>query len=202
MTATSTPRSPGRPAQRRRTRAAILDASIDLVRAGRTPTIDEVAAAAEVSRRTIYMHFPTLDQLIIDATMQTLAGSDIATEFAPDSSALERVQTIVATLHRNAREWLPLGRRMVALTATAVPNGRVKRGHRRVEWIDRAIEPLRDQLTDEQHDRLASSLAILLGWEAMIVLRDIRGLGPRREKAVMSWAAQSLVRAMLEEIRD
>ena len=39
---------------------------------GRTPTIDEIATAADVARRTVYMHFPTLDQLILDATMRLL----------------------------------------------------------------------------------------------------------------------------------
>ncbi|OUC94456.1 TetR/AcrR family transcriptional regulator [Streptosporangium minutum] len=35
---------------------------------GTTPSIDEIAAAADVSRRTVYMYFPSLDHLLIDAT--------------------------------------------------------------------------------------------------------------------------------------
>src|SRR5919199_4225027 len=62
-----------REAQRRRTRAAIVDAARTLVAEGRTPSVDEVAAAAEVSRRTIYLHFPTLDQLLLDATAGLLS---------------------------------------------------------------------------------------------------------------------------------
>lgn len=201
MTTASTPRGGGRPAQRRRTRAAILDATIALLGDGRTPTLDEVAAAAEVSRRTIYMHFPSLDQLILDASMGALAGRDIEAEFEPDAEVAERVAMIVDTLYDHAEEWLPLGRRMVALTATNPPAGGPKRGQRRVEWIQRAVEPLRDRLTDEQHDRLVSSLAIVLGWEAMIVLQDIRGHPPEREREVAAWTAQSLVRAILEEAR-
>lgn len=199
MAPSSTDRPVGRPGQRRRTRAAILAAATDLLRDGQAPTIDDVASAAEVSRRTIYMYFPTLDQLIIDATMGTLTAGVYDAEFPPKSSAFERVATIATTLTKNAAEWLPFGRRMVALTAATPPKGGVKRGHRRVEWVDRAIAPLRDQLTDEQHERLTSALCIVLGWEAMIVLRDIRGLGPRREKAVLTWAAQALVQAMLDE---
>ena len=199
VTTTSTDRPIGRPAQRRRTRNAILAAATDLLRDGKTPTIDDVASAADVSRRTIYMHFPTLDQLIIDATMGTLTAGAYDSEFPTNSSALERVATIVTTLTKNASEWLPFGRRMVALTAAAPPKDGVKRGHRRVGWIDRAIAPLSDQLSDEQHERLAAALSIVLGWEAMIVLRDIRGLGPRREKAVLTWAAQTLVQGMLDD---
>jgi hypothetical protein len=88
---------------------------------------------------------------------------------------------------------------MVALTATKPPADGPKRGQRRVDWIHRAVEPLRERLTDEQHNRLVSSLSIVLGWEAMIVLRDIRGHAPKREREVAAWTAQSLVRAIIEE---
>ncbi|MDQ3962657.1 MAG: TetR/AcrR family transcriptional regulator [Actinomycetota bacterium] len=172
---------------------------MQLLRHGHTPTLDEIAVAAEVSRRTIYMHFPSLDQLILDASMGALADSDIEAEFEPDTEAAERVATIIDTLYDQAEEWLPLGRRMVALTATNPPTDGPKRGQRRVDWIQRAVEPLRERLSDEQHDRLVSSLSIVLGWEAMIVLQDIRGYAPKREREVAAWAAQSLVRAILEE---
>jgi AcrR family transcriptional regulator len=199
--ATSSTLSPrGRPAQRRRTRTAILDATIELLRDGHTPMLDEIAAAAEVSRRTIYMHFPTLDQLILDASMGALAGRDIEAEFEPHTEAAERVASIANTLFDHAEDWLPLGRRMVALTAANPPAGGPKRGQRRVDWIERAVAPLRDRLTDEQHDRLVSSLSIVLGWEAMIVLHDIRGHAPQRDREVAVWTAQCLVRAILEEI--
>ena len=200
MASTSTPSNGGRPAQRRRTRTAILDATMQLIRDGHTPTLDEITAAAEVSRRTIYMHFPTLDQLILDASMGALAGRYVEAEFEPDAETAERVATIVDTLWDHAEEWLPLGRRTVAMTAANPPADGPKRGHRRVDWIQRAVEPLRERLTDEQHDRLVSSLCIVLGWEAMIVLRDIRGHAPDREREVVAWTAQCLVRAILEEV--
>ena len=61
------------------------------------------------------------------------------------------------------------------------------------------LEPLRPRLTDEQHERLVSSLAVVLGWEAMIVLRDVRGLDTAQEEAAMRWAARALVEAMISE---
>ena len=44
-----------------------------------------------------------------------------------------------------------------------------------------------------------SSLAVVLGWEAMIVLRDVRGLDTAQEEAAMRWAAHALVEAMISE---
>lgn len=170
-----------------------------LLAEGRTPSIDEIAAAADVARRTIYLHFASLEQLILDASMGALAGSEIAAEFAPDSDAPSRVGSIVDTLYDHADEWLPVGRRMIALTAASPPVDWPQRGQRRVDWIERAIEPLQGRLTDEQYDRLVSSLCIVLGWETMIVLHDIRGHDQRRQREVAAWTAQALVRAMLEE---
>lgn len=145
------------------------------------------------------MHFPTLDQLILDASMGALAGREIQADFPAESDAAERVETIVNTLWGHGRDWLPLGRRMVALTAANPSPAGPTRGHRRVDWIERAIEPLRERLTDEQYDRLVSSLSIVLGWEAMIVLEDIRGHAPDREREIAAWTARSLVRAILDE---
>ena len=199
MTSTSTPKPTGRPAQRRRTRRTIIAAMIRLLSEGKSPTIDEIATAAEVARRTVYTHFPTLDQLILEASMGAMADSEVEAPFEPDADAADRVDAIVETLYRHAGEWLPLGRRVVALTAASPSTDGPRRGHRRVDWIERAVEPLRHRLTDEQYERLVSSLCIVLGWEAMIVLQDIRGHDRQREREVNSWAAQTLVRAMLEE---
>jgi len=199
MVSTSTPSPTGRPAQRRRTRNAIIDATTRLLGEGRTPTIDEIATAADVARRTVYMHFPTLDQLILDASMGALAGSVIEADFEPDTDAAHRVDSIVDTLYENAEEWLPLGRRMIALTAASPPADGPQRGQRRVDWIERAVEPLRGRLTDEQYDRLVSSLCIVLGWEAMIVLQDIRGHSQERQREVVAWTGQAIVRALLDE---
>ena len=52
----------GRVRQRRRTRAAIVNAAAELLRQGQiAPGVNEIAEAADVSRRTIYQYFPTLD---------------------------------------------------------------------------------------------------------------------------------------------
>jgi hypothetical protein len=40
---------------------------------------------------------------------------------------------------------------------------------------------------------------MVVGWEAEIVLQDLRGLDPEEELAVTLWTARSIVRAALEE---
>jgi hypothetical protein len=63
------------------------------------------------------------------------------------------------------------------------------------------LEPLRDQLDDEQFERLSSALTVVLGWEAMIVLQDTRGLDWTEEERIIGWMARTLVTAILDEGR-
>src|SRR4051794_41664447 len=67
-----------RPAQKRRTRKAIVDATIELLARGTTPSVNDVAVAADVSRRTVYLYFPKFEQLLIDATVGALSHPSVA----------------------------------------------------------------------------------------------------------------------------
>jgi AcrR family transcriptional regulator len=193
----------GRVAQRRRTRAAIVAAAAQLLQAGRTPSVNDVAEAADVSRRTVYLYFPTLEQLLLDATLGLL--SQAAVEEAIDAAdaggdAVERVAAMVRALSSMSTETLALGRSLLRLTVAPTdgaeaPNPR--RGYRRVGWIERALEPLRPRLEPPAFERLVSALAMVVGWEALIVLQDVRGLSPQEQLDTSLWAARALIGAAL-----
>jgi hypothetical protein len=40
---------------------------------------------------------------------------------------------------------------------------------------------------------------MVVGWEAQIALRDVRGLDPQAEREAMTWAARALVEAAIRE---
>src|SRR4051812_36633083 len=113
-----------RPAQRRRTRKAIVAAAAELLKAGETPSVGQVAEAADVSRRTVYQYFPTLEQLLIDATLGLLDQSavDAAIEAAdPVDDAEARVTALITAIAESATEQLPLGRQLIRLTVETPP---------------------------------------------------------------------------------
>ena len=193
----------GRVRQRRRTRAAIVDAAAELLRSGRTPSINEVADAADVSRRTVYQYFPTLEQLLLDATLGMLSQSAVddaidAADTGDDPA--ERVAAMVRALGAMSAETLPTGRRLIRLTVDAQSDGtEPRRGYRRIAWIERAVEPLRSKLDGPAFERLVSALAMVVGWEALVVLHDLRGLDEAEQVETSLWAARALVRAALDE---
>lgn len=73
------------------------------------------------------------------------------------------------------------------------------RGGRRIEWIESALAPVRERLGGERFERLVSALAMVIGLEALLVLRDIRGLDQAEMEEVSRWTARALLRASIEE---
>jgi AcrR family transcriptional regulator len=190
-------------AQKRRTRKAIVDATIALLARGSTPSVNDVAAAADVSRRTVYLYFPRFDQLLLDATIGALSEPSLqrVLDSAPAGEDPEaRVERLVRALHHVTPETERLGRALVRLTlddAKAPRDGMARRGYRRIEWIESALAPWRSRVTAAQWRRLVRALAMLVGWEAIIVQRDVCGLSAAEGEKLSVWAARALVEATL-----
>lgn len=194
-------------AQQRRTRKAIVEAAGRLLEAGRTPSVAEVAAEADVSRRTVYLYFPNVEQLLADAALEEFARMELDADLdALDAvdDVEERVGLLVRMIQAKALETEHLGRTIMRSAALAnddgPDDGSPPRGYRRVAWIERALAPARDRLSPQRFEQLVSALTLLIGWEAALVLRDVRGLGTADSVAVSERAARDLVRAALAEV--
>jgi AcrR family transcriptional regulator len=191
--------------QRRRTRAAIVGAAGRLLEAGANPSMADIAAEAEVSRRTVYLHFASLEQLLIDAALGLMSRAALDADIA-DLQKLhdveERVVALVRVIQSNALSTEHLGRTIMRLAASPAerPEGDPPRGYRRVAWIEGALEPARERLGAARFEQLVSELTLVLGWEAALVLRDVRGLGIEESVEVSAEAARALVRAALAEV--
>jgi AcrR family transcriptional regulator len=204
---TSDTKEPGRPGQRRRTRTAIVEATERLLARGQTPTVADIAAEADVSRRTVYLYFPTLEQLLIDATLGALSQAQVdralqLPELTDDVDG--RVEAMARALQGMSPEVERLGRSLIRLTVETHPpdksDGSPPRGYRRLEWIESSLAPLRDRLDQQRFERLVAALAMVVGWEALIVQRDICGLTPAQGEELSVWAARALVQATLAEL--
>jgi AcrR family transcriptional regulator len=197
----------GRDRQKRRTRTALLAAAARLVAERKHPSVAEVAEAADISRRSAYRYFPTQEQMLVEATLEALrpriAGAITADRLDGTSDRVEaRLDRTVRVVQRETVASEPLLRSMIRLTVEGAGAGdpappRPRRGYRRIHWIELALGPARTELGARKHRRLVSALALCVGIEALLVLRDICGLTVEEAEAVSRWAARSLLDASL-----
>lgn len=192
--------------QQRRTRRALLLTAARLVQEGRVPTMEEVAEAALVSRATIYRYFPSIDNLLAEAPLET-GMQEAAAVFADmdTSDPVARIDRLEAWFHdftysQEKQLRLMLSRTLLAADARQ-GHEMVRRQNRRGELIEAALAPARARFTGEAYRKLCASLAVLLGTEAMIVCEDVLQLDRKQAREMKSWAVQTLVRAALEESR-
>ncbi|MDQ2766138.1 MAG: TetR/AcrR family transcriptional regulator [Gemmatimonadota bacterium] len=199
--------------QKGRTRSALLAAAVRLLTSGVQPSVADVADASAVSRRTAYRYFPTQEQMLVEAALEGVRGIMAqAIEHGDgkrrDPNDVEaRLDRAVRALQRSAVDNEQLLRTMIRLTVSSPESGARggvpvrKRGYRRIEWIALALAPVKQKLGKRRYERLVSALAMCVGIEALIVLRDLRGLPESEAEEVSRWAARTLLRESLDEAR-
>lgn len=188
--------------QKARTRRDLVAAALELLITGSTPTVSEVADAAGVSRRTAYRYFPSGDQLMTEALLEAMR-SDVEREIGRggggDDPIGTRVDRLVDALHELTLNNEHLLRQMIRFTIDRdqIEPGVPTRPSRRLDYVEQALEPLRDQLAPRDYDRLVHAMAVVLGIEARIVLHDICGLDDDQLLETARWAAHALLAASL-----
>jgi AcrR family transcriptional regulator len=189
----------GRSAQKSRTRAALVAAARELVATGQSPTVEQAAAAASVSRATAYRYFPNQHLLLRAAHPETGARSLLGDDPPLDPAA--RLDLVVQAFTALIVETETQQRTMLRLSLEpdVERSGLPLRQGRAISWITEALEPLRDRLTDHGLQRLVLAIRSAIGIEALVWLTDIAGLTRADAVALMRWSAQGLLRAALTE---
>jgi AcrR family transcriptional regulator len=192
--------------QKERTRAAVVAAATQLLREGAQPTVAQAAELAKVSRATAYRYFPTQEAMLVEVAQVNPATEPVERWLAnlEGGEPQDRLHGLLAAFNdvvvaeevalRTALRvyldtWLESRRRGEAPDA-------VREG-RRTRWLDEALEPARRQLRPAQWRRLRSALALTLGVEALVVMKDVCKLSDDEALATLQWAAQALLRAGL-----
>jgi AcrR family transcriptional regulator len=186
----------------------MLATAIRLMQDGFIPSVSDVAEAAEVSRATAYRYFPSqaaMVQAVVDEALGPIlawrSGSDDAEERVSEllTFAFPRMLEYEAT-HRAALEQA-LDQWTRRQAGTLGSEARIVRGNRRALLRD-ALAPVRQQVGSQAFDKLAQSLSLVFGVEAIIVLKDIYGLDDEQVREVALWAARALVRAAMDEASE
>lgn len=191
----------GRPNQKTRTRKDLLQAAARLLNQGRSPSLEEIAAEALVSRATAYRYFPNVEALLVEAAVDVATPEPDAL-FRDDNSRdpVERVQRAEAAVHDVIVANEPLLRTMLAhaIQRGIQPdeNGNLpRRQNRRAPLIEAALAPARDLLKPSDLKLLSRALALVVGPESFVVMKDVLQLDDAEARKVKRWAIRALVEA-------
>jgi AcrR family transcriptional regulator len=168
------PRPDVRANQKERTRQAVVDAATQLLRSGAHPTLAEAAALAKVSRATAYRYFPTQESLLLEVAQVNPAAEPVERwlEQLDGGEPNERLRGLLSTFNK-----------VVLAEEVTLRTG------------------LRQRLTPARWRKLRSALALTLGVEALVVMKDVCHVPDAEALATLDWAAQALLRAALDEAR-
>jgi len=184
--------------QRSRTRADILTAAARLSRGGSTPNLEAIADEARVSRATVYRYFPSVDAVMTEAALHIVfptVGDALGDD--ADGDIVERLGRVDAAVDAMiAANEGPL--RQLIATAARQPLDQEEvpaRQNRRLPLIDAALAPGRGEIAPDQLWHLRAALSLVIGTEAMLVLKDVLRLDRAEATKVRRWAIRALVDA-------
>lgn len=193
--------------QRQRTRAALVQAAMQAVQRGETPTIEDAAQAAGVSRATAYRYFASQQALLLETSLDALGT--ISDSRSVDEGPVEsRVDAVIRSYLRMDFDHEAYLRTFLKFSMEqwlqAHKNGYgdypVRKG-RRLPWIDRALAPVKS-LSPREMRRLRTALALLCGVEALVVTKDVCRCTAKEAEETCRWAARALLRAALDPSRS
>ena len=192
---------------RARTRRLMLKTAIQLMQRGFTPSVSDVAEAAEVSRATAYRYFPSQSALVKAVVGEGLGpilkwSSDLDDGEARIADLFEtsfpRICRYEATFRAALKLSLDHWAKQQAGTLGNEPP--FKRGYR-IALLREAAEPLRSELPPDEFERLIKALALLFGVEALVILGDFFEISSEDAQEVPVWAARALIRDSLLNAR-
>ncbi|MDT5026446.1 MAG: hypothetical protein QOE61_2872 [Micromonosporaceae bacterium] len=188
----------GRTRQKQRTRDALVTAARQLVASGLTPTVEQAAVAARISRTTAYRYFPNHRALLLAAHPETGAQSLLPANPPEDPAA--RLAAVVDAFTQLIVDTEAQQRTMLRLSLEADPAGRdalpLRQG-RAIAWIHEALAPLDAQLSEQATHQLVLAIRSAIGIEALAWLTDVAALNRDEAVALMRWSAQALLHAAL-----
>ncbi len=189
--------STGRVQQKTRTRLALLEAARALLAEEATPTVEEAAQRAGISRTTAYRYFRNRRELLAATypmiELPSLLGDDASAD--PE----DRLDAVTEQLGRLLLEHEPVLRTQLRFSLDTDDEERLplRRG-RAVMWIEEALSPLHDRMSQREVHDLAIAIRAAVGIEPLVWLTDIAGLSGDRAVEVM----RSTARALLHEAQS
>jgi len=186
----------GRAARAERTRAAIVQAHLELIAEGDLrPTGERIAERAGVSLRTLWTNFRDMEALFEASGERVLQQQDSA--YRPISPELPLAERIDAFCRQRARllELIAPSARAAQMREPVSPQLRANR-RKHIQRVRAEVESLfaaELARAGAGRDELVDALVTASTWSAWSMLRDGLGLGVERARAVMTRTVAALL---------
>ena len=189
----------GRTARARRTREAIVDAVLGLLDAGDLrPSVEDIAARAGVSPRSIFQHFGDRETLLRAVGMRQTERVSQIVEHLPDTGPFdERVEAFVEQRAR-VLEFITPVRRAAVLNEPFSEGSHAGlqafRAFKRAE-AERVFAPELDARPAAEREEVVRALGAATDWNTWEALRAHQGLSVADAGGVMRRTIRALLRA-------
>lgn len=185
----------GRTRQKKRTESALVEAARELMSEGITPTVEDAASRAGVSRATAYRYFPDQRALLTSSYPIIEMASLLPAE--PSGDVIERVRLVARGILDAivANEIALRAQLRISLEQPATRAELPLRKGRRIMWFEDALAPLRPELQPLSFRQLTLALAAVVSLEVLIWLVDLAGLSRKAANEQIIWTAEQIVRS-------
>jgi len=173
-----------------------------LLARGITPTVEQSADEAAISRTTAYRYFPNQRALIVAAHPELEADSLLGPD--PPADPATRLDAVVRAISRLTLDGEAQLRSMLRLSLDPDPARRgdlVLRRGRRIGWVEDALAPVHDRMSPARFRSLSRAIAAVIGIDVLVWLVDVARMSRRQAVELMRWSALALLRAALADER-
>jgi AcrR family transcriptional regulator len=187
----------GRVARSHRTRAAIVEALVDLLQEGNPqPTVEEIAARAGVAPRTVFQHYADREALFAAVSEHREAHlAELMGAIDPEAPLAQRVEEVVAQRVR-VYEWIAAVRRGALLMEPFSESVRASlesfRAAKRAE-LARVFAAEIAARPESERATLTAALGAAGSWSAWDALRSQQGLDVDAAAAALALTLRALV---------
>jgi AcrR family transcriptional regulator len=188
----------GRHARRDRNKYAVVDAFLELVRAGNPrPSVAEVAERSGVSHRSVFRYFEDKDELARTAIerQQAFALPLIDLTVGPGAPLDERIERFVdrrLELFENLAPVARLSRSLVQVQPIIASELTTTRHYFRAQ-IQHLFQPELTALADTEAQQTLAALDVLCSFESVDLLLHDQDLSRDEATAVLHWSMRRLL---------
>jgi AcrR family transcriptional regulator len=191
----------GRTRQKSRTHDAMIAATRQLLAEGVTPTVEQAADRAGISRTTAYRYFANQRELLI-ASYPKLDEPSLLDVDASDDP-IERLDTVTAQLGAQLLDHeteLRASLRLSLETPKPEQGSLPLRQGRVITWLEDALSPLKRRMRKPALRRLVLSVRAVIGIEPLVWLTDVARVDREEAIEMMRDSARTLVRAAIADL--